>query len=83
MLPNPVLLPHNAHASARTAAILLVARQNLRLAPVWRPELQDLTGHSKASLLPTSDTILDLYKNEFPKFFNETRTNETQSDQHA
>ena len=22
MLPNPVLLPHNAHASARTAAIL-------------------------------------------------------------
>lgn len=54
--------------SLLASAILHVARANLKLSPVWKPELVDITGHDEPSLVPTATTILDLYHSEFPQF---------------
>mmetsp|Transcript_19353 Transcript_19353/g.57513 ORF Transcript_19353/g.57513 Transcript_19353/m.57513 type:complete len:373 (-) Transcript_19353:26-1144(-) len=57
--------------SRLAAAILLVARQNLKLKPAWRRELAELTRFGEEALGPTARTILDLYRAEFPQFFPE------------
>ena len=57
--------------SLLASAVLLMARHYLRLTPVWRPELVDLTTHAEAELTATAALILDLFKTEFPQFFHE------------
>ena len=53
------------------AAVLLVARRNLKLTPAWRPELEGMTAFSLADVAPVADRIFEVYEDEFREFQRE------------
>ena len=59
-------------ASAKlAAAVLLVARRNLKLTPAWRPELEAMTAFSLQDVAPVADRIFEVYEDEFREFQRE------------
>jgi hypothetical protein len=53
------------------AAVLLVARRNLKLTPAWRPELETMTSFTLAEVAPVADRIFEVYEDEFREFQRE------------
>ena len=53
------------------AAVLLVARRNLKLTPAWRPELETMTAFSLTEVAPVADRIFEVYEDEFREFQRE------------
>ena len=53
------------------AAVLLVARRNLKLTPAWRPELEAMTSFTLAEVAPVADRIFEVYEDEFREFQRE------------
>ena len=53
------------------AAVLLVARRNLKLTPAWRPELETMTAFSLSEVAPVADRIFEVYEDEFREFQRE------------
>ena len=53
------------------AAVLLVARRNLKLTPEWRPELTAMTSFSFEEVAPVADRIFEVYEDEFREFQRE------------
>ena len=53
------------------AAVLLVARRNLKLTPEWRPELTAMTSFSFEEVAPVVDRIFEVYEDEFREFQRE------------
>ena len=53
------------------AAVLLVARRNLKLTPAWRPELEAMTAFSLQDVAPVADRIFEVYEDEFREFQRE------------
>ena len=53
------------------AAVLLVARRNLKLTPAWRPELEAMTAFALADVATVADRIFEVYEDEFREFQRE------------
>ncbi len=53
------------------AAVLLVARRNLKLTPAWRPELETMTSFTLQEVAPVADRIFEVYEDEFREFQRE------------
>ena len=52
--------------SLLAAGIIGAARVTIQVSPMWRPELEALTGYKEADVIPVYEAVIKYYNDEFP-----------------